>query len=139
MVENKETNTIKEYTKAIKERIAPNDDVPIIFTSALTKQRLHKVIEVAMQVYQNKTQRIKTSELNNLLLPIIENFPPPSVKGKFIRIKYVTQLPTSTPAFTFHCNLPQYVKDSYRRFLENKLRSYYNFTGVPIRIYFRQK
>ena len=139
LVENKETNTIKEYTKAIKERIAPNDDVPIIFTSALTKQRLHKVIEVALQVYQNKTQRIKTSELNNLLLPIIENFPPPSVKGKFIRIKYVTQLPTPTPSFTFHCNLPQYVKDPYRRFLENKLRSYYNFTGVPIRIYFRQK
>ncbi len=135
----KDTNTVRDFTKAIKARIEPNDDVPIIFTSTLTKQRIHKVLETAIEVYENKTQRISTSELNEFFLPLIENFPPPAVKGKFVKIKYVTQLPTPVPSFAFYANLPHYLKDSYRRFLENKLRENYNFTGVPIRIYFRQK
>lgn len=135
----KDTHSVKEFTKAIKARIAPNDDVPIIFTSALTKQRLHKVLETAIEVYHNKTQKIKTSELNEFFLPLIENYPPPAVKGKFVKIKYVTQLPTIVPTFAFYANLPVYLKDSYRRFLENKLRQNYNFSGVPLRIYFRQK
>jgi GTP-binding protein len=135
----KDTNSVREFTKAIKDRIAPNDDVPIIFTSALTKQRIHKVLETAIEVYENKTQRISTSELNDFFLPLIENFPPPADKGKFVKIKYVTQLPTIVPSFAFYANLPHYLKDAYRRFLENKLREHYNFSGVPLRIYFRQK
>ena len=135
----KDTHSVKEFTKAIKDRISPNDDVPIIFTSALTKQRIHKVLETAIEVYENKNQKIKTSELNEFFLPLIEHYPPPAVKGKFVKIKYVTQLPTSVPTFAFYANLPNYLKDSYKRFLENKLREHYNFTGVPIRIYFRQK
>ena len=135
----KDTHSVKEFTEAIKARISPNDDVPIIFTSALTKQRIHKVLETAIEVYENKTQKIKTSELNEFFLPLIEHYPPPAVKGKFVKIKYVTQLPTSVPTFAFYANLPSYLKDSYKRFLENKLREHYNFTGVPLRIYFRQK
>ncbi len=135
----KDTHSVKEYTQAIKQRIAPNDDIPIIFTSTITKQRIHKVLETAIEVYHNKNQKIRTSELNELFLPLIEHFPPPAVKGKFIKIKYVTQLPTAVPTFAFYANLPHYIKDPYRRFLENKLREHYDFTGVPIRIYFRQK
>ena len=135
----KDTHSVKEFTEAIKARISPNNDVPIIFTSALTKQRIHKVLETAIEVYENKNQKIKTSELNEFFLPLIEHYPPPAVKGKFVKIKYVTQLPTSVPTFAFYANLPNYLKDSYKRFLENKLREHYNFTGVPIRIYFRQK
>jgi GTP-binding protein len=135
----KETNSTKEYIKKIKERISPNDDVPILFTSTLTKQRIHKVLEVALQVYENKNQKISTSALNDFFLPIIEKYPPPSNKGKYIKIKYVTQLPTPVPSFAFYANTPQALKEAYRRFLENKLREQYNFTGVPIRIYFRQK
>ncbi|MBN2667815.1 MAG: ribosome biogenesis GTPase Der [Bacteroidales bacterium] len=135
----KETNSVKDYSAAIRERIAPNSDVPIIFTSALTKQRIHKVLETAIEVYNNKNQKISTSELNDYFQPILEQFPPPSVKDKFIKIKYVTQLPTAVPTFAFYANLPNYIKEPYRRFLENKIREKYRFTGVPIRIYFRQK
>lgn len=135
----KDTHSVKAFTEAIKQRISPNDDVPIIFTSALTKQRIHKVLETAIEVYQNKNQKIKTSELNEFFLPLIEHYPPPAVKGKFVTIKYVTQLPTAVPTFAFYANLPNYLKDPYRRFLENKLREHYNFSGVPLRIYFRQK
>lgn len=135
----KDTHSVKEFTEAIKARISPNNDVPIIFTSALTKQRIHKVLETAIEVYENKNQKIKTSELNEFFLPLIEHYPPPAVKGKFVKIKYVTQLPTSVPTFAFYANLPTYLRDSYKRFLENKLRDHYNFTGVPLRIYFRQK
>ncbi len=135
----KDTNSVKDFTAAIKAKISPNNDVPIIFTSTLTKQRIHKVLEVAIDVYKNKNQKIKTSELNEFFLPLIEHYPPPAVKGKFVKIKYVTQLPTIVPTFAFYANLPNYLKDSYKRFLENKLREHYDFTGVPLRIYFRQK
>lgn len=136
---DKETNTMKEFEEAIKERIAPFTDVPIIFISALTKQRIHKALETAVEVYHNRTQKISTSKLNDTMLEIIKENPPPSYKGKFIKIKFVTQLPTHSPSFAFFCNLPQYVKDPYKRFLENKLRNNFNFTGVPIRIFIRKK
>jgi GTP-binding protein len=135
----KETNTVKEYTEMVKEKLAPFNDVPILFISALTKQRIFKAIEIAMEVYKNRKQRIPTSRLNEYLLEAIDEFPPPSIKGKFIQIKYCTQLPTKVPQFAFYCNLPQYVRDSYKRYLENKLRDAYNFTGVPIQIYMRKK
>ncbi len=135
----KETNTIKEYEKQIRDKIAPFNDVPILFISALTKQRVHKTIETVMQVNENRNQRIKTSKLNELMLPIIEITPPPAIKGKYIKIKYVTQLPTRTPQFAFFANLPQYVKEPYKRFIENQLRKHFDFSGVPIEIYFRQK
>ena len=136
---DKETNTMKEYTDAIKERIAPFTDVPIVFVSALSKQRIHKAIEKAMDVYNAFKTRIPTSKLNEVFQPILEQNPPPAIKGKFVRIKYVMQLPTHKPAFAFYCNLPQYVKDPYRRFLENKLRQNFNLEGVPIKIFFRKK
>ena len=135
----KETNTAKEFEAEIRRRMAPFVDVPIIFTSATLKQRIHKVLETAVQVYQNRKQRIQTSSLNELMLQAIEDNPPPSNKGKFIKVKYVTQLPTLTPKFAFFCNLPQYVKDPYKRYLENKIREYFNFTGVPIQIFIRKK
>lgn len=135
----KETNTIKEYEAEIRKKIAPFNDVPILFISALTKQRVHKTVETIMQVNENRNRRIKTSKLNELMLPIIEITPPPAVKGKYIKIKYVTQLPTRTPQFAFFANLPQYVKEPYKRFIENQLRKNFDFTGVPIEIYFRQK
>jgi GTP-binding protein len=117
----------------------PYDDVPIIFTSAVSKQRIHKVLDTAMEVYKNRMVKIPTSKLNNVLLEAIERYHPPAVKGKFIKIKYVTQLRTHAPSFVFFCNLPQYIKDPYRRYLENKLRENFNFTGVPIQIFFRKK
>lgn len=135
----KDTMTAVEYEKKIREDLAPYNDVPIIFTSALTKQRIHKALEKAMDVFANRTRKISTSELNDKLLPIIDSNPPPSLKGKYVKIKYVQQLPTHAPAFAFFCNLPQYVPDSYKRFLENRLREMYNFEGVPVRIYFRKK
>ncbi len=135
----KDTMTAVEYEKKLREDLAPYNDVPIIFTSALTKQRIHKALEKAMDVYQNRTRKISTSELNDKLLPIIDSNPPPSLKGKYVKIKYVQQLPTHAPAFAFFCNLPQYIPDSYKRFLENRLREMYNFEGVPVRIYFRKK
>ncbi len=135
----KDTMTAVEYEKKLRNDLAPYNDVPIIFTSALTKQRIHKALEKAMDVYENRTRKISTSELNDVLLPIIDSNPPPSLKGKYVKIKYVQQLPTHAPAFAFFCNLPQYIPDSYKRFLENRLREMYNFEGVPVRIYFRKK
>ncbi|MNU48420.1 GTPase Der [compost metagenome] len=135
----KDTMTAVEYEKKLRNDLAPYNDVPIIFTSALTKQRIHKALEKAMDVFANRTRKISTSELNDRLLPIIDSNPPPSLKGKYVKIKYVQQLPTHAPAFAFFCNLPQYIPDSYKRFLENRLREMYNFEGVPVRIYFRKK
>jgi len=135
----KDTHSTKKMSEAIKERFAPFVDVPIIFISALTKQRVHKALETAIEVYENRQQRIKTSELNEVLLEAIDNYAPPAVKGKFIKIKYCTQLPSPTPSFALFANLPQYIKEPYRRYIENQLRDNFNFTGVPIQIYFRQK
>lgn len=135
----KDTMTANEYEKNLREQLAPYNDVPIIFTSTITKQRLHKALEKAMEVFDHRTMKISTSELNDVLLPIIDSNPPPSVKGKYVKIKYIQQLPTHAPAFAFFCNLPQYIPDSYKRFLENRLRQLYNFEGVPVRIYFRKK
>jgi len=135
----KETNTMKEVEAGIKKRLAPFNDIPILFISALTKQRVHKTIEVIMEVNENRNRRVKTSKLNELLLPLMEITPPPAIKGKYIKIKYVTQLPTRTPQFVFFANLPQYVKEPYKRFIENQLRKNFNFNGVPIDVYFRQK
>jgi GTP-binding protein len=139
LVENKETNTVKEYKEKIQSELAPFTDLPIIFVSALNKLRIHKALEAAMEVYHNRSIKIPTSVLNEVMLEIIQNYPPPSHKGKYIKIKYVTQLPTHSPSFVFFCNLPQYIKDSYARFLENQFRKHFNFTGVPIRIFFRKK
>ncbi len=135
----KETNTAKQFETKIRKEIEPFTDVPIVFISALSKQRIYKAIEKAVEVFENRSRRIKTSELNELMLPIIEATPPPAIKGKYIKIKYCMQLPTPMPQFVFFANLPQYVKDPYKRFIENKLRSKFNFEGVPIDIYFRQK
>jgi len=135
----KETNTHIAFENEIKERIAPFTDVPIFFISALNKQRVLKAFQGAIDVYKNKIQRIKTSELNDVLLPILHKNPPPVYKGKEINIKYVTQLPNKYPSFVFFCNLPQYIKEQYRRYLENRLRELYNFNGVPITIFFRKK
>lgn len=135
----KDGKTLDTYEKEIREKIAPFKDVDIIFASALTKQRLLKTLEATLQVYENRRQKIKTSELNRIMLEAIENYPPPSIKGKYVRIKYVTQLPTATPSFAFYCNLPQYVKEPYKRFLENQIRENWKFTGVPIQIFMRKK
>ena len=135
----KGNNTMKSYTELISKKLAPFNDVPIIFTSVINKQRILDVLQVAIRVYESRKRVIKTSELNDYLLPIIEETPPPSTKGKYIRIKYVTQLSSPTPAFAFFVNLPQYIRDSYRRFLENKIRERWDFSGVPIQIFFRQK
>lgn len=136
---DKTEKTMKEMTENIRRRIAPFSDVPIIFTSVLNKQRIMDVLQTAMRVYHSRARRIPTSELNEYLLPIIEETPPPSTKGKYIRIKYVTQLSSPTPVFAFFVNLPQYIKEGYRRYLENKIRERWNFQGVPIQIFFRQK
>ncbi|HET6243879.1 MAG: ribosome biogenesis GTPase Der [Bacteroidetes bacterium] len=136
---DKETNTSKEYEEQIRETIAPFKDVPIIFISALSKQRILKALEIALEVQENRSRKISTSKLNDIMLPIIEHTPPPAVKGKFIKIKYCTQIPTYYPSFVFFANLPQYIDESYKRFIENKLRKQFNFTGVPITIYFRKK
>jgi len=135
----KETKTMKEFEKHIRQQIAPFTDVPIVFISTLTKQRIFKAIETAVEVYERRKRRIKTSELNEFFLPLIEAYPPPAIKGKYVKIKYCMQLPTPQPQFALFCNLPQYVKEPYRRFLENKLREHFEFEGVPITIYFRQK
>ena len=136
---DKDHKTMLAYEEKIREELAPFRDVPILFTSTITKQRIHKALEKAMEVYYNRTQKITTSELNERFQEIIAATPPPSVKGKYVKIKYVQQLPTHSPAFAFFCNLPQYIPDSYKRFLENRLREMYNFTGVPIKIFFRKK
>ncbi len=135
----KDSNTLKQYREFIQERIAPFNDIPILFISALTKQRISDVLSTAMQVYENRIQRIPTGKLNEVMLDAIESFPPPATKGKYIKIKYVTQLPTPTPVFAFFANLPQYIKEPYKRYLENKLRENFNLTGVPIVLVFRDK
>ena len=135
----KETQTTEKYRKAVLDKLSPLDYIPMVFTSALTKQRVFKAIELALEVYANRQKRISTSALNNKLLPEIERRPPPAIKGKYIKIKYITQLPTHNPAFAFFCNLPQYIKEPYKRFLEHKLRMHFDFTGVPIRLFFRKK
>ncbi|CDS91912.1 MULTISPECIES: ribosome biogenesis GTPase Der [Sphingobacterium] len=136
---DKDNKTMKEFEARIKEKIAPFTDIPIVFTSVTEKQRIFKTLEVAAKVYENKTKKIPTSKLNEVMLQVIENYPPPALKGKYIKVKYVTQLPGRTPMFAFFCNLPQYVKDPYKRYIENKLREHFDFEGVPIQIYFRQK
>ena len=136
----KNTNTHREFEKMIRERIAPFNDVPIVFTSVINKQRIFKVLEITKQVYDARSRRISTSELNEALLPIVkEQNPPPAIKGKHIKIKYITQLPTAYPQFVFFCNLPQYIRDPYRRFVENRMREMWDFHGVPMKIYFREK
>ena len=135
----KDNKTHKQYEDLVKQRIAPFTDVPVIFTSVINKQRIYKVLETAIEVHKNRSRKISTSELNDVMLPIINQTPPPMNKDKVIRIKYVTQLKTSFPAFAFFCNLPQYVKDSYKRFLENQIREKWNYSGVPMEIYFRRK
>lgn len=135
----KETMTTVQFERDIREKIAPFTDVPIIFTSTITKQRLLKALETAVTVFETRKRRIATSKFNETMLPIIEQTPPPALKGKYVKIKYCMQLPTATPQFVFFANLPQYVKDPYKRFIENKLREIYDFNGVPIDLYFRQK
>lgn len=135
----KDQNTMMKYEENIRKQLAPFNDVPIIFTSTINKQRIHKALEATMLVHENRTKKIPTSKLNELMLEIIQATPPPAMKGKYIRIKYVQQLPTHAPAFAFFCNLPQYIPDSYKRFLENRLRENFDFCGVPIKIFFRKK
>ncbi len=135
----KETFSTKVFENQIREKIVPFTDVPIVFISALSKQRIFKAIETGVTVFKNRSNRIATRKLNDVLLPIIENQPPPSFKGKYVKIKFCTQLPTTHPQFAFFCNLPQYVKDPYKRFLEKKIRKIYNFRGVPIQLFFRKK
>lgn len=135
----KETNTARDYELHIKARMAPFDDVPVVFISATEKQRIFQAVEAAMEVYHNRLRKIKTSELNDLLLPIIEATPPPSVKGRYPKFKYITQLPTHYPSFAFFVNNPNYVRDSYKQFLENQLRKHFNFKGVSIEVYMRSK
>jgi GTPase len=135
----KDNKTTLLFEEAIREKTAPFTDYPILFISAINKQRIHKVLELIDRVNQNRNRKISTPELNEVMLPIIKNTPPPALKGKYVKIKYVTQLPIYTPAFAFFCNLPQYVKDPYRRFIENRLREKYDFCGVPVRIFFRKK
>ncbi|TDS11981.1 GTP-binding protein [Maribacter caenipelagi] len=139
LVEDKETNTIKHYTQKIKKAIEPFTDVPILFVSVLTKQRIFKAIETAVEVYNNRNKKIITRKFNETMLPIIENYPPPAYKGKFVKIKFCTQLPTPYPQFAFFCNLPQYVREPYKRYLENKIREEYDFSGVPITVFMRKK
>ena len=135
----KDTNTAKAYEADLRERIAPFTDVPIVFTSVTEKQRIHKALQIALDVYKLRTQRIKTNKLNEVMLPIIEWTPPPATKGKYIKIKYVQQLPTHAPTFAYYCNLPQYITEAYRRFIENQMREKFEFTGVPIQVFFRKK
>ncbi len=135
----KDHMTMKHYEEKLREQLAPFNDVPILFTSTINKQRIHKALETAMDVYENRLRKIPTSEFNEVMLDIVHATPPPAVKGKYIKIKYCQQLPTHAPAFVFFCNLPQYIGDSYKRFVENKLRERYDFYGVPIKIFFRKK
>jgi GTPase len=135
----KNTNMARDYEKVIIEKIMPFKDVPVIFVSAMNKVRIHRVIETAMEVFNNRRQKIATSVLNEVMLKVIEDYPPPALKGKFIKIKFVTQLPTHAPSFAFFCNFPQYVKEPYKRYLENQIRQHFKFTGVPIQIFMRKK
>lgn len=140
LVEGKDNVVIKTFENAIRQRLAPFTDFPIIFGSALTKQRILKVMDLAKEVYQNKKRKVATSKLNEQLLPIIERTPPPAIKGKYIKVKYITQLPkTQVPSFVFFCNLPQWIKEPYKRFIENRMREIWDFSGTPINIFFREK
>jgi len=139
LIENKDEKYTKEYEDRLREDLAPFNDVPVIFTSTTTKQRLHKALEKTMEVFENRNQKIPTSVLNDFVQDVITRTPPPAIKGKHIKIKFATQLPTHAPSFAFFCNLPQYIRDPYKRFLENRLRERFNFEGVPIRIFFRKK
>ena len=135
----KDNKTTEHYRKAILDKLSPLTYIPIVFISVLNKQRIYKAIELALQVFENRNKKISTSALNNKLLPEIERRPPPAIKGKHIKIKYITQLPSKTPSFAFFCNLPQYIKEPYKRFLEHKLRMHFDYTGVPIRLFLRKK
>ncbi|MFO7934552.1 MAG: ribosome biogenesis GTPase Der [Bacteroidales bacterium] len=135
----KDTHTLKNYMERIKKRLEPFDDVPVLFISALTRQRIHQALETSVEVYERRKKRIPTSRLNEVMLAAIAEHHPPAVKGKQVKIKYVTQLPTHAPSFAFYCNLPQYVRDPYKRYLENQLRKHFDFTGVPLRIFMRKK
>jgi len=140
LVENKENKAVKTMEAAIRDRFAPFVDFPIIFTSATTKQRIYKVLETVKEIYENRNSHVPTNKLNEFFLPLIESTPPPAYKGKYIKIKYVTQLKGPiVPTFIFFANLPQYIKDPYKRFLENRLREEWNFTGLPLQLFFRQK
>tara|TARA_B100000927_G_scaffold36566_1_gene26248 strand:- start:4657 stop:5967 length:1311 start_codon:yes stop_codon:yes gene_type:complete len=135
----KNTNSTKEFEEKLNKKISPLNFAPVVFTSVINKQRIHKVLESAVKVYENRSQKITTSQLNNTMLPEIENYPPPSTKGKYIKIKYITQLPTKTPTIAFFCNLPQYIREPYKRFLLNKLRTKFQLEGVPVTLVFRKK
>ena len=135
----KDSNTLRDYSESLKERLAPFNDIPVVFTSVVKMQRIQDVLDAATQVYANYSQKIPTARLNEALLPVIEETPPPAWKGKYVKVKYITQLPTSFPAFAVFCNLPQYINDPYKRFLENQLRKHFNLTGCPVQIYCRQK
>jgi GTP-binding protein len=135
----KENNTSKNIEKEIRNKTAPFTDYPILFISAINKQRIYNVLELIEMVNRNRTRKIPTSDLNEVMLEIVKQIPPPALKGKYVKIKYVTQLPIHTPAFAFFCNLPQYVKEPYRRYVENRMREKFEFTGVPIKIFFRKK
>lgn len=139
LIEDKDSNTMKQYTDEVKAKIAPFNDIPIIFTSVTNKQRIFDVLQAAMTVCDNRKRRISTAKINEIMLEEIEAYPPPAIKGKYIKIKYITQLPTPSPTFAFFCNLPQYIKSPYKRFLENKLRKHFDLKGVPIAVVFRQK
>jgi GTP-binding protein len=138
-VGDKDANTMKKKREEVMEKLAPFNDIPIIFTSVTNKQRILDVLDAAAKVYENRSRKISTSKLNEVMLEEIENYPPPAIKGKYIKIKYITQLPTPAPSFAFFCNLPQYVREDYKRFLENKLRKHFEFSGAPIQIFLRQK
>ncbi len=135
----KDHKTMDKFKSDMIERLGENKWIPIIFTSVTTKQRIFQAIELAVQVYENKTSKISTSQLNDKLLPEIERYPPPAWKGKYIKIKYITQLPTKNPAFAFFCNLPQYLKAPYTRYLENRIREHFDFQGVPLKIIYKKK
>jgi len=135
----KETNTMKGFEAEVKHRMEPFTDVPVLFISVVEKQRILKTMELGMQVYEDRKRRIPTRKLNDVLLPLIERQPPPMYKAKQVSIKFIQQLPVHVPTFIFHCNLPQYIRPSYERFLENRLREHWRFTGIPIRLFFRKK
>jgi GTP-binding protein len=139
LFENKDSNTMKQYKETVKAKIAPFNDIPIIFISAINKQRIFDVLQATVSVYNNRSRKIPTAQLNEVMLEEIRLYPPPATKGKYIKIKYITQLPTPSPTFAFFCNLPQYVKNPYKRFLENKLREHFELKGVPVAIVLRQK
>ena len=139
LIEDKETNTARDYEARVRERFAPFNDLPVVFMSVLEKQRIMKVVDETMRVYENRTRRIPTSQLNEVLQKSIERYGPPSYRGREISIKYVVQLPIAYPAFAFYCNHPQHVKDSYKHYLENQIRKHFDFTGVPVSIFFRKK